>query len=207
MKKFIACLLSGVTLMSTATAYGYVEQTITAIFNKVSIFVDGTIVPSDTLLYNGTTYVPLRSAAEILGKEVSYDAETSTAYIGKVPNFNNTNSIASQEKIPKVKVNEMTHLINDVGNGHLEATYTNKSKYPITHYSMELVDRTTKEKQYLSSYDTVLPNETSPKFDCYFDSSMQSGYDIVKISYDYIDNKKTKYVEYDFKLLDYTEFF
>lgn len=97
MKKFIAGLLTGITLMSTATAYGYVEQTITAIFNKVSLYVDGTKVNGNTLLYNGTTYVPLRDAAEILGKEVGYDAETSTAYIGKVPTLNKTNKKENNE--------------------------------------------------------------------------------------------------------------
>jgi hypothetical protein len=35
--------------------------------------------------YNGTTYVPLRFVTESVGKEVSYDGNSATIYIGQVP--------------------------------------------------------------------------------------------------------------------------
>ncbi|CAG7648699.1 peptidylprolyl isomerase [Paenibacillus allorhizosphaerae] len=37
-------------------------------------------------IYNGTTYVPLRFVSEALGKEVGYDADTETIWVGKKPN-------------------------------------------------------------------------------------------------------------------------
>lgn len=36
-------------------------------------------------IYNGTTYVPLRFIAEALGKDVQWDGNTNTIYVGKVP--------------------------------------------------------------------------------------------------------------------------
>lgn len=42
---------------------------------------NGKKVDADNILYNGTTYVPLRAIAEMLGKEVSWDQVTRTASI------------------------------------------------------------------------------------------------------------------------------
>lgn len=50
------------------------------------------------ILYNDTTYVPLRKAAEILGKEVSWDGNTNTAYI------QDDSSAPVQPVIPSSKV-------------------------------------------------------------------------------------------------------
>lgn len=38
-----------------------------------------------SLIYNGTTYVPLRFFAESMGQPVDYKGETQTIYVGKVP--------------------------------------------------------------------------------------------------------------------------
>lgn len=39
----------------------------------------------EPFIYNGTTYLPVRAAGEALGKEVTWDGNTKTVYIGKVP--------------------------------------------------------------------------------------------------------------------------
>jgi len=84
LKRFIAGLIAGI-LITAGTTYALAESTmnITVIFDRIKLVVDGTPINQQTLLYNGTTYVPLRAAAEALGKEVGYDAATNTAYIGK----------------------------------------------------------------------------------------------------------------------------
>lgn len=56
-------------------------QKIDVVFGEIKLVVDGVPLDKETLLYNGTTYIPLRAAAEVLGKKVTYDAETKTAYI------------------------------------------------------------------------------------------------------------------------------
>jgi len=86
LKRFIAGLIAGI-MITAGTTYAFAESTmnITVIFDRIKLVVDGTPISQQTLLYNGTTYVPLRAAAEALGKAVGYDAATNTAYIGKQP--------------------------------------------------------------------------------------------------------------------------
>ena len=47
----------------------------------VNLEVNGEKVEADNILYKGTTYVPLRAVAEMLGKEVGWDQDTRTASI------------------------------------------------------------------------------------------------------------------------------
>ena len=44
---------------------------------------DNTGRPLEPILYEGTTYVPLRAISEFLGKAVDYDGTTQTVYIGQ----------------------------------------------------------------------------------------------------------------------------
>lgn len=85
-KSFLAGVVVCAVMTGGTVAFAApVQRTIEAVFGQVKLVVDGKPVEQETLLYNGTTYVPLRAAAEALGKEVSYDGETKTAYIGQVP--------------------------------------------------------------------------------------------------------------------------
>ena len=66
-------------------------------FNYINILLDGKVVAERgeiftldsgmvlpySILYEGTTYLPMRKLAEILGMEVLYDADTKTASINK----------------------------------------------------------------------------------------------------------------------------
>jgi len=71
----IICLV----MVSSFVMGDSVEESITVLFNSINITVNGEAVQSDNILYEGTTYVPLRDVAEMLGKEVSWDGETKTA--------------------------------------------------------------------------------------------------------------------------------
>ena len=70
-------------------AEGYTKQ-LTASYVGVSLVVDGMpIVPRDVngntvepFIVDGTTYLPVRAVAEALGKEVSWDGDTKTVFIG-----------------------------------------------------------------------------------------------------------------------------
>lgn len=85
MKKLLCGLLAGIIIGTGTSVFAYNTQIIEAVFGKVNLVVNGNAVDKETLLYNGTTYVPLRAAGEALGMAVTYDAQTSTAYIGDVP--------------------------------------------------------------------------------------------------------------------------
>lgn len=56
---------------------------------------------------------------------------------------------------------------NSIGTRYMEATYTNNSKYTIQGLNITILLKDKNEKTYLSTYDTVLPGETSPKFETF----------------------------------------
>lgn len=80
-KGFVIGVIVTLLLSSTIVLGEGVKKTIEVVFNSVNLTVNGEKVAADTILYNGTTYVPLRATAEMLGKEVGWDQKTSTASI------------------------------------------------------------------------------------------------------------------------------
>jgi len=56
--------------MILLTSIGVFAETLDVQLNKVTVKIDDSIVQSDNILYNGTTYVSLRKIAEILGKQI-----------------------------------------------------------------------------------------------------------------------------------------
>ncbi len=85
LKGFMAGIALASAVIIPVASFGAGEQTIEAIFGKIKLVVNGTDVKGDTLLYNGTTYVPIRSVADAIGGNVSYDANTYTASITTDP--------------------------------------------------------------------------------------------------------------------------
>ena len=84
MKKYFKGFIIGVVISTLliSTALGTsVKKTIEVVYNSVNITVNGKKVNADNILYNGTTYVPLRAVSEALGKEVGWDQNTKTASI------------------------------------------------------------------------------------------------------------------------------
>lgn len=90
MKKSIISFICGALSMAVfgggAVAFASgAWKTINVLENDISVVVDGIRVNESNFLYNDTTYLPLRAVAEAVGKEVTYDERTNTAYIGKIP--------------------------------------------------------------------------------------------------------------------------
>jgi len=67
--------------MSTITVLADNLSQIDVSLGKVKLMVHGNSIDRETILFNGTTFVPLRAVAEVLDQEVSYDSTISTAYI------------------------------------------------------------------------------------------------------------------------------
>lgn len=97
-KRLAFAFLIVVLLMGTAFGASY-QETISVWFNSITLTVDGSPVEAKNILYDGTTYVPLRAAAEILGKDVDWDAKTRTANIRGVDTTEGVYSKADMDKL------------------------------------------------------------------------------------------------------------
>lgn len=78
-------LLAAVLLLLPLPLQASATQSIYVGFNQITVKVDNKLVQSDNLFYDGTTYIPIRNVAEMLGWEVVYYYELTTAYIGMLP--------------------------------------------------------------------------------------------------------------------------
>lgn len=81
LKKVLLSVIIVSMLVSLVAVAGGWKQNIEVEFNSVNLEVNGTNVDADNILYNGTTYVPLRRTAEILGCDIGWDGNTNTAKI------------------------------------------------------------------------------------------------------------------------------
>lgn len=75
------------TILTGSIAYASGTQ-IEVYFSSLKYMFDGvekkpTAEQGDGFIYNGTTYVPLRFVSESLGKEVQWDSDTGTIWVGK----------------------------------------------------------------------------------------------------------------------------
>lgn len=84
----------------------------------------------------------------------------------------------------------------------METTFANNSQYPITGYDLKILIKDKNETTYLTTYETVMPGETSPKFDGFGPQTQDpNDYEIIGLTvYAKKDNGKTLAIEYDFKL-------
>ena len=61
-------------------------KNIFAVYNNIKIVVDGRQIITDShnepFIYNGTTYLPVRAVGEAVGKEVAWNGDANTVYLG-----------------------------------------------------------------------------------------------------------------------------
>jgi len=89
LKSFFAGALAMALIGISTVAFAENSATIEAIFGRVRLVVNGSPVYKETLLYNGTTYLPIRAVAEVLAMEVEWDGEQNIATLtstGDAPN-------------------------------------------------------------------------------------------------------------------------
>lgn len=80
MKKIIAGLVVGLLIGLASNAFAAVGDIIEAKFSQFTFMVDGTVkeLEADPLVYQGSTYLPVRVVANLVGKEVIYRADSRT---------------------------------------------------------------------------------------------------------------------------------
>lgn len=95
---------------------------------------------------------------------------------------------------------------DSIGNVYMEATFTNNSKYPITSYSAKVLLKDINDTTYLSTYDTVMPGETSPKFESFGPETQDpDDYEILGLEITArTEDGNSLYIDYDFKLEEAT---
>ena len=92
----VAGMLIGALLLGGATFAKQVSEKVDIFYNNIKIFIDGTeLIPKDAngnavepFIMNGTTYLPVRAVANAFGKDVDWDGETQTVYLGAKPGEN-----------------------------------------------------------------------------------------------------------------------
>lgn len=80
-KGFIFGVVTAIFLIGTPVFADDLVKTIQVKFNEITLEVNGDKVDADNILYNGTTYVPFRTVATLLNKDVEYISSTVTASI------------------------------------------------------------------------------------------------------------------------------
>lgn len=96
-KRLSALLLCLTLCGGTALAANTVYRTITVQYDNIKLVIDGVeITPKDAdgltvepFIYNGTTYLPVRAVGNAIGKQVTWDGESKTVYLGDAPNSKN----------------------------------------------------------------------------------------------------------------------
>ncbi|MBE1442150.1 stalk domain-containing protein [Paenibacillus sp. OAS669] len=86
MKSRLKVLAFGAILLisSQSAVYAQQSQQIDVGFNQITVKVNGETVNSNNILYQGTTYIPIRDVAAMLGIAANYYDKTKTAYIGQI---------------------------------------------------------------------------------------------------------------------------
>jgi len=82
LRPFLIGLLVGCLLMVTTPVFAdNILQSIDVVLNGVNVQVEGENVDVNSILYNGTTYLPIRKVAELVGKDIEWEQDTMTANI------------------------------------------------------------------------------------------------------------------------------
>jgi hypothetical protein len=80
MKKTVLALALGLTIGSAGTAIAATSETVQAVFAKFNFVVNGESkqLATDPLVVDGTSYLPVREVAGLLGYQLEYDADSRT---------------------------------------------------------------------------------------------------------------------------------
>jgi internalin A len=110
-KQFLKGLILGILstfILGTILVFSEnIKHTIEVVFDSVNLEINGEEIKVDNILYEGTTYIPIRKVAELLGNEVEWDQKTRTATIKEVINSSDEDK-EPKEKGEKEEVNKAT---------------------------------------------------------------------------------------------------
>lgn len=150
MKKIVYTLTTlclGIVIGMTSTAAaGPVKQYVQASFEKIIFVVNGEEKPldADPLVYQGTTYLPVRTVLNTLGYDVGYKADTKTVTADKSSEVDPSEVEPTEIDIPNQKEGDKVPVVN-----------TEKS---IEEQINELTDYLKWKKESLDNYELMVKN-------------------------------------------------
>lgn len=119
--KYLLCgITAGAMLVTTSPAIAtQITQNISAVYNNIKIVVDGKQVTTDShnepFIYNGTTYLPVRAVGEAVGKEVTWDSNTNTVYLGARLENTDDKTQLKNTQTPKQPMSQSLLDVYDLG--------------------------------------------------------------------------------------------
>jgi hypothetical protein len=86
LKKLILGLVVGMLLGSSTVAFAATNETVSAVFADFILKINGKEqkLDSQILVYNGTSYLPVRDVANLVGYDVTYKADSRTIELNQV---------------------------------------------------------------------------------------------------------------------------
>ena len=167
-----------VTTIFMSTVIGaQVNTTIDVVFDSVKIFVNGEKQEVDNMIYNDTTYVPLRKISESYDKKVIWDGANKTVNVynkeisqgetyDRISEYMKTESIAAYSPYYELLGFQISNYKETNVDGNIEATFfykiieKNYDKDPDTvGYIKELKE--SRHKHYQQLYDEYLEPRVS----------------------------------------------
>lgn len=173
LKVLLLVVIITTMLMSTALGAG-IKKTIEVAFDSINLTVNGSKVDVPNIVYQGTTYVPLRAAGEMLGKDVGWNQATNTASI-------NDKAVDKPVEIPVSKDGTMVFENDRVKISFIQVTdkgaefmVENKTDVVLTTQFDTLAFNGISVSDYISSSDDVSP-QSKGKISGRFDTSDYRG--------------------------------
>ncbi len=159
----IGCML----VTTTPVLANTILQKIDVVLNGINVEVNGEKLDSNSILYNGLTYLPLRKVAESVGKEVEWNQETMTANI--------VNKKIEDVKVGEVSLNNFTTYEKDgyeFGTDGINEYYTTKYLF---------------DKKDIAKYECFIDwNENTKKLTIY---NNDKNYIIENVEYVFYENR------------------
>lgn len=160
-------LIASMVLCSGTVAFAKVaNMNIPVSFSNIKIVVDGEQISTskEPFTYEGTTYLPVRAVAEAVGKDVTWDSNTKTVYLGEAPKKETSVTPATIPTEYKAALNkaknysDMLHMSKERIYSQLTSEYGEKFSKEAAQYAMDNLNVDFKEnaRKKAESYQEIM---------------------------------------------------
>lgn len=161
-KGLIAGGLIAALLFGGASFAKQTSEQVEIFYNNIKIFIDGSeLIPKDAngntvepFIMNGTTYLPVRAVANAFGKDVDWDGETNTVYLGAKPGENiysrsNPAPIGTTQSITLTKNDADWNVIKYNANVVIDEVYRGEESWNLLKNANMFNSEPDEDKEYI----------------------------------------------------------